>query len=481
MTSSAFCSRFQVDFRPSTSQLQHLFARISSRQLVMNQSSSATAQQSTRRCMHSTSLSRRNNSQCAQNTSQSLSQSSTQHHYQLQQANHQRRQFSVPSGATAIPGSRLAALKESLALDDFIGSPPRSAQPNDAATSSSTPIEAPRFRKKQVAPKPAWLKAEPPTSANYHALKSTVKSLGLATVCEEARCPNIGECWGGKEGTATATIMLMGDTCTRGCRFCAVKTSNTPAPLDIDEPRKVSEAILKWGLDYVVLTSVDRDDLSDGGAAHIAKTVHLLKNNPDFSKPPLVEVLTPDFSGNTQHVHQVAESGLDVFAHNIETTEACTRFVRDRRANYRQSLSVLKYVKQKFPKLITKTSIMLGCGETDDEIRQTLSDLREIDVNVVTFGQYLRPTKRHMKVESYVTPEAFARWQTEAEALGFLYVASGPLVRSSYKAGEFFLKNVLEKRQEEFASDNNNSTSSFDHQKQRTIQPETAQQQTGVQ
>ena len=272
-----------------------------------------------------------------------------------------------------------------------------------------------------------------------------MRQLGLATVCEEARCPNIGDCWGGKAGTATATIMLMGDTCTRGCRFCSVKTSRTPPPLDPAEPEKVSSAIAQWGLDYVVLTSVDRDDLADGGAAHIAQTVSLLKQkNPQL----LVECLTPDFQGDLRLVQAVAASGLDVYAHNVETVEGLQRHVRDHRAGYRQSLSVLAHVKQSFPHLITKTSIMLGCGETAEELQQTLTDLRAARVDVVTFGQYLRPTPRHMKVAAFIEPAVFEEWQRVAEAMGFLYVASGPLVRSSYKAGEFFIKNVIEKRKE---------------------------------
>jgi len=237
--------------------------------------------------------------------------------------------------------------------------------------------------------------------------------------------------------------MLMGDTCTRGCRFCNVKTSRTPPPLDPDEPARVSEAILKWGLEYVVLTSVDRDDLADGGANHFAKTVSLLKkHNP----APLVECLTPDFQGNKDQINIVADSGLDVYAHNVETVERLQRTVRDYRAGYRQSLGVLEHVKATKPHMITKTSIMLGCGEKPEEVRQTLKDLRESGVQVVTFGQYLRPSKRHMKVQEYITPKAFQEWQDEAEKMGFLYVASGPLVRSSYRAGEFFIKNVLQKR-----------------------------------
>lgn len=235
----------------------------------------------------------------------------------------------------------------------------------------------------------------------------------------------------------------MGDTCTRGCRFCSVKTSRSPAALDPHEPENTAEAISRWGLGYIVLTSVDRDDLIDGGSAHIASTIAKIKQKAPKIR---VEALVPDFSGRTEDVDQVARSGLDVFAHNVETVERCTPFVRDRRAKYRQSLHVLRQAKLAQPKLITKTSIMLGCGEHDSEIEQTLRDLRASDVDVVTFGQYMRPTKRHMKVERYLTPEHFAHWQRVAKDMGFLYVASGPLVRSSYKAGEFFINNVLEQR-----------------------------------
>lgn len=277
-------------------------------------------------------------------------------------------------------------------------------------------------------------------------MKDTVRQLGLATVCEEARCPNIGECWGGKKGQSTATIMLMGDTCTRACRFCAVKTSRTPPPLDTKEPKNVADAVIKWGLDYVVFTVVARDDLHDHGASHIAETVrHIKAADP----APLVEVLTSDFSGNLAAAREVALSGVEVFAHNIETVEALQHVVRDRRTSYKQSLDILAEARRVRPDVITKTSIMLGCGEKPEEIRQTMRDLRAIDVNVVTFGQYLRPSERHMKVHEYVTPEAFAMWKKEAEELGFLYVASGPMVRSSYRAGEYFIKNVLEKRKAE--------------------------------
>ncbi|CAK9806551.1 Lipoyl synthase, mitochondrial [Anthophora quadrimaculata] len=290
---------------------------------------------------------------------------------------------------------------------------------------------------------PPWLKTQIPMGKNYSKIKSQLRQLKLSTVCEEARCPNIGECWGGdKHGTATATIMLMGDTCTRGCRFCSVKTSRTPLPLNAEEPINTAAAIIDWGLDYVVLTSVDRDDLKDGGANHIAQTVKEIKKRSNI----LVECLVPDFRGNENSIATVVNSNLDVFAHNIETVERLTPFVRDRRAEYRQSLKVLKAAKECNPELITKSSIMLGLGETDKEVEQTMKDLREVGVNAVTLGQYMQPTKRHLKVIEYVTPEKFKNWETVGNELGFLYTASGPLVRSSYRAGEFFLTNILKNR-----------------------------------
>lgn len=325
--------------------------------------------------------------------------------------------------------------RDTLGLDDFIRSP------------DLEPVKA--DRKNQRFGKPRWLKA-PSTSnsPNYERLRDTVKELGLATVCQEAQCPNIGECWGGRDGTATATIMLMGDTCTRGCRFCAVKTSRTPGPLDPEEPLKVATAIRNWGLDYVVLTSVDRDDLEDQGSSHFAKTIrHLKEDNNELGKIPWVEALVPDFSGVLERTEYVARSGLDVYAHNVETVEDLQHLVRDRRANYKQSLGALEHAK-KTTDVITKTSIMLGLGETDEQVRQTMRDLLNVGVSIVTFGQYLRPTKRHMKVAEFVTPAKFDMWKEEGEALGFTFVASGPLVRSSYKAGEFFLTNLLNERQQ---------------------------------
>merc|ERR1711874_780680 len=220
-------------------------------------------------------------------------------------------------------------------------------------------------------------KREIPMGKNFSKLRNDLRGLKLATVCEEARCPNIGECWGGESGTATATIMLMGDTCTRGCRFCSVKTARAPPPLDPDEPENTAKAITEWGLDYVVLTSVDRDDIDDAGASHISDTIRALKiHNPKIT----VECLTPDFAGRKECVELVAKSGLDVFAHNIETIERLTPFVRDPRAKYRQTLRVLERVKEVNPQMVTKTSIMLGLGEKDQEVEQTMKDLRQVGV-----------------------------------------------------------------------------------------------------
>jgi lipoic acid synthetase len=238
--------------------------------------------------------------------------------------------------------------------------------------------------------------------------------------------------------------MIMGDTCTRACRFCAVKTSRAPPPLDEEEPKNVASAVAAWGLHYVVLTSVDRDDLPDQGAEHIAQTIRNLKQSaPDI----LVEALTPDFRGDERLIQTVARSGLDVFAHNVETVPELQAGVRDRRANWAQSIDVLKIAKASGAK-ITKTSIMLGLGETREQVVRALRLLRDADVDVVTFGQYMRPTKRHLAVAEYVTPEAFDAYREIAESMGFLYVASGPMVRSSYRAGEYFLEGVLKKRKE---------------------------------
>ncbi len=287
-------------------------------------------------------------------------------------------------------------------------------------------------------PKPDWLKVRAPSGENYAKIKEMAGNLKLATVCQEAKCPNIGECWSG----GTATFMLMGEVCTRGCRFCNVKTGNPKGKIDEFEPEKVAHSIAQLSLEYVVITSVDRDDLPDQGAGHFARAISAVKKlNPKL----IVEILTPDFRGDMELVKVVADSMPDVFAHNIETVERLSPSVRDPRAKYRQSLNVLLEVKKLNPKMYTKSSIMLGLGETDEEILQALKDLRAVGCDVVTFGQYLQPSKRHLKVIEYVTPEKFKYWQTVSESMGFLYVASGPLVRSSYRAGEFFMKGIVEK------------------------------------
>ncbi|KAE8716819.1 Lipoyl synthase 2 [Hibiscus syriacus] len=292
--------------------------------------------------------------------------------------------------------------------------------------------------------KPEWLRQKAPQGQRFDEVKQSLSRLKLNTVCEEAQCPNIGECWnGGGDGIATATIMLLGDTCTRGCRFCAVKTSRNPPPPDPMEPENTAQAIASWGVDYIVLTSVDRDDLPDGGSGHFARTVQAMKKlKPDI----MVECLTSDFRGDLQAVDSLVHSGLDVFAHNIETVKRLQRIVRDPRAGYEQSLSVLRHAKLSKEGMITKSSIMLGLGETDDELKEALADLRAIDVDILTLGQYLQPTPLHLTVKEYVTPEKFAFWKEYGESIGFRYVASGPLVRSSYRAGELFVKTMVKER-----------------------------------
>ncbi|MFP5519955.1 MAG: lipoyl synthase [Bdellovibrionia bacterium] len=286
--------------------------------------------------------------------------------------------------------------------------------------------------------KPEWLKVRAPQGENYTRIKGMLGDLKLATVCQEARCPNMGECWSG----GTATFMIMGDTCTRGCRFCNVKTGNPKGAIDPFEPEKVAYSISQMNLEYVVITTVDRDDLEDQGAEHFARTVRTIKK---LAPELIVEILAGDFRGDKDLVWHLTEAKPDVYAHNIETVERLTPSVRDPRAGYRQSLNVLKYVKEKDPTRFTKSSLMLGLGETDEEVIQSLKDLREVGCDVVTFGQYLQPTPRHLKVVEYVTPDKFKWWQKTAEDMGFLYVASGPLVRSSYRAGEFFMKAMIER------------------------------------
>jgi lipoyl synthase len=288
-------------------------------------------------------------------------------------------------------------------------------------------------------PKPDWLKVRAPGGQNYTQLKDMMRSRKLATVCEEARCPNIGECWSG----GTATIMVMGDTCTRGCRFCNVKTGNPRGALDADEPKNVAQSLHEMNLEYVVITTVDRDDLPDQGAAHFAAVVSQVKAvNPEL----LVETLAGDFQGKQELLKVLIDSGLDVFSHNIETVERLSPKIRDRRANYRQSLMVLKRAKEMRPSLITKSSIMVGFGETKDEVLQAMRDLRSHNVDILTLGQYMQPSRRHLPVEEFLPPAYFKELELAGLAMGFVFVASGPLVRSSYRAGEFFLKNYLKDR-----------------------------------
>jgi len=295
---------------------------------------------------------------------------------------------------------------------------------------------------KKLAPKPEWLKVKAPAGERYNTIKGMLGDLKLATVCQEARCPNIGECWSG----GTATFMLMGEVCTRGCRFCAVKTGNPKGKIDEQEPEKVGWAISQMGLDYVVITSVNRDDMPDQGADHFARTIETIKKN---DTKLIVEVLTPDFKARRDLIERLVISKPDVFAHNIETVERLTPKVRDPRATYRQSLSTLQQVKDIDPTRYTKSSIMLGLGESDEEVLQAMRDLRAVGCDIVTFGQYLQPTKRHLKVIEFITPEKFKFWEDQAKLMGFLYCASGPLVRSSYKAGEFFMKGIIEKQRKE--------------------------------
>jgi lipoyl synthase len=282
--------------------------------------------------------------------------------------------------------------------------------------------------------KPDWLKVRLPSGDNYAKVKSTVREHRLSTVCEEAMCPNIGECW----DAGTATIMLMGFVCTRACKFCAVATGNPKGWLDADEPKLAAESVKLMGLKYVVLTSVDRDDLPDGGASHYAACVRKIKEvNPDTA----VEALTPDFQGNLSHVQLVLDSGIEVYAQNVETVKRLTHPVRDPRASYEQTLKVLEYAKSSRPVVITKTSVMLGLGETEDEILETMDDLRAIKVDIVTFGQYLRPTAAHLPVQRYVTPDEFKKYREWGLEKGFMEVVSGPLVRSSYRAERALEKN----------------------------------------
>lgn len=282
--------------------------------------------------------------------------------------------------------------------------------------------------------KPPWLKAKAPTGARFQSLRALVREHRLATVCEEAKCPNIGECW----NAGTATLMLLGAVCTRACRFCAVDTGNPHGWLDREEPENAARTVELLQLKYVVLTSVDRDDLPDGGAAHYAACVRAIKRRTPATA---VEALTPDFGGVLRDVATVVDAGIEVFAQNIETVERLTHPVRDPRAGYAQTLAVLAHAKRHRPGLLTKSSLMLGLGESDAEIEATLADLRAAGVDIVTLGQYLRPTLNHLPVERFVAPGEFDRYRAQALALGFLECVAGPLVRSSYRAEQALQRN----------------------------------------
>lgn len=274
-------------------------------------------------------------------------------------------------------------------------------------------------------PRPDWLKVRLPGGESYNRLKTLVREQALHTVCQDARCPNIGECW----GKGTATFMILGEVCTRSCGFCAVKTG-MPPDYDRDEPRRIAAAIKKMGLRYAVITSVDRDDLDDGGAGIFAETIRRTRIAcPDIR----IEVLIPDFRGNAQALRTVADGRPDVLAHNVETVPRLYRSVRPG-SRYRRSLDLLVHAKKMHPRLFTKSSLMLGLGEAGDEIQEVLNDLRAAGVEIVTLGQYLQPTRENLPVEKFYTPEEFAEFKNYAYSIGFQSVASGPLVRSSYHA-----------------------------------------------
>lgn len=294
------------------------------------------------------------------------------------------------------------------------------------ASASAAPVEVGR--------KPQWLRAKMPAGEGFAAVRSIVKEHRLATVCEEAKCPNIGECW----NAGTATIMLMGAVCTRACKFCSVDTGNPHGWLDADEPANAARSVELMRLKYVVLTSVNRDELPDGGAAHFAACVRAIKER---CPQTAVEALTPDFQGDMRAVETVVDSGLEVFAQNVETVRRLTHPVRDPRAGYEQTLAVLRHAKQYRASVLTKTSLILGLGETNDEIQTTMDDLRAAQVDILTLGQYLRPTANHLPIERWVTPEEFARYREWALARGFLECVSGPMVRSSYRAEQALQRN----------------------------------------
>ena len=290
--------------------------------------------------------------------------------------------------------------------------------------------------------KPSWLKVPLPGGEGYARLKGLARGLNLHTVCEEARCPNVGECWAGAH--PTMTLMVLGDECTRMCRFCAVKTNHRPPAPDPEEPRSVGKAVASLGVGYVVITSVDRDDLSDGGAAHYAECVEeIRRQSPDT----VVETLIPDYQ--LSELRLLMASRPDVLAHNVEVVARLQRKIRDPRCSFERSLTTLRQAKELRPEGFTKSSLMLGLGETHEEVLDGMQLLRDAGVDFLTLGQYLRPGEQHAPVREYVEPARFADLQVRGEKMGFLYVASGPLVRSSYKAGEFFFRRMVMERRSE--------------------------------
>ncbi|MBI2084826.1 MAG: lipoyl synthase [Candidatus Aenigmarchaeota archaeon] len=286
--------------------------------------------------------------------------------------------------------------------------------------------------------KPSWLKIKlPEKNQRILELREILRRHGLVTVCEESHCPNIPECWDG----GTATFMVLGDTCTRGCRFCNVDKGRNPLPLNPWEPKMLAMAVKELKLDYVVITSVDRDDLPDQGSGHFAECIRSVKEqDPNV----LVEVLIPDFQGDEECLKKIVDAGPQVIAHNVETVKRLQGKVRDRRAGYEQSLGVLKNVKKMNPRIFTKSSIIVGFGENQEEVIEAMEALKDIDVDFLTVGQYLRPSLKHIEVTAYVPPEKFEFYKKKGEELGFKYVASGPFVRSSYRAGEFFIKSIVQ-------------------------------------
>ena len=285
---------------------------------------------------------------------------------------------------------------------------------------------------------PEWMTVKPASTEKYAIVKSEIAGMGLHTVCVEAHCPNITECW----SSGTATFMVLGDLCTRGCRFCAVAKRAKGIEVDRLEPEKLAKVIKNWKLDYVVITSVCRDDLPDQGSSHFARCIsEIKKESPDT----IVEVLIPDFKNDIECLKRIADAKPDVIGHNVETVERLSPSIRDKRADYRQSLSVLKAFKELDSKIYTKSAMMLGIGESEEEVVQAMKDLREAGVDFIAMGQYLRPSQRHLEIKEFVAPERFEHLKGKALELGFLYAAAGPFVRSSYKAGEFFIKAIVQR------------------------------------